>query len=338
MPEFHPESSALIKQYLTLDLFKQLSPLKTATGFTLEAAIKSGLKNQDSSIGIYAGDAESYSLFARILNPIIHAYHDIEENFIHKPDLSPVSLSTLDPDNDYILSTRIRVARNINKFPFPCHINSQDRRQVETLVSSAIQNIPQDLAGKFIPFQNLDSFQMQDLLNQKLAFKKGDRFQDAAGVNRNFPESRGIFLSQDKKFRIWVNEEDHLRIISMESSSDISSVFNRLIFGLEYLSSHLGFAFDKKYGFLTSCPTNIGTAMRAGVHICLAKLEKNQDILKNLAKKYQLQIRGTKGEKTKVDKAIFDISNKQRLGLSEIQIIKNLHTGIAAIIEAEKNL
>jgi creatine kinase/arginine kinase len=107
---------------------------------------------------------------------------------------------------------------------------------------------------------------------------------------------------------------------------------------LNYLSTRLEFAFDKRYGFLTSCPTNIGTAMRAGVHIRLKKLEKNQGLLKKLVARYQLQIRGTHGEKTSVEKAIFDISNKQRLGISETLIIQNLHSGLTAIIEAEKNL
>ena len=137
---------------------------------------------------------------------------------------------------------------------------------------------------------------------------------------------------------IWVNEEDHLRIISMEASADISGVFNRLCRGLDHLSTRLEFAFDKRYGFLTSCPTNIGTSMRAGVHIRLKKLEKNQALLKKLVAQYHLQIRGTQGEKTSVEKGIFDISNRQRLGIPETRIIQNLHSGLAAIIEAEKSL
>jgi creatine kinase/arginine kinase len=78
--------------------------------------------------------------------------------------------------------------------------------------------------------------------------------------------------------------------------------------------------------------------MRAGVHIRLKKLAKNQDRLNPMADQYHLQIRGTHGEKTSVERGIFDISNKQRLGIPESRIIQNLHTGIAAIIEAEKNL
>jgi len=337
-PKFHRNSRALVKRYLTPALYERLALLKTETGFTLDAAIQSGLKNQDSHIGIYAGDAHAYSLFSEILNPIIHEYHAVKETFAHDPGLDQTHLPPLDPDKAFILSSRVRVARNIKGFSFPCHITAGNRNLVESLVSDAIKKIPQDLAGSYLGFKRIPPCEIQDLLTKKQVFPAGDRFQDAAGINRDFPDARGIFTSRDKKFMIWVNEEDHLRIISMESSSDISGVFNRLCRGLDYLSTCLEFAWDKKQGFLTSCPTNIGTAMRAGVHIRLEKLEKNPNILNQLVNQNHLQIRGTSGEKTTVDGAIFDISNTQRLGISGTRIIQNLHTGVAEIIAAEKKL
>lgn len=337
-PKFHHDSRALVKQYLTRKLYERLAPLKTKTDFTLDAAIQSGLKNQDSHIGIYAGDTHSYSLFSEILDPIIHEYHAVDETFAHDNGLDQTHLPPLDPDKAFILSSRVRVARNIEGFSFPCHITPQNRNLVESLVAGATKKIPRDLAGNYLGFKRIPPHEIQNLLSKKQVFPAGDRFQDAAGINRDFPDARGIFTSRDKKFMIWVNEEDHLRIISMESSSDISGVFNRLCLGLNYLSRRLEFAFDKKYGFLTSCPTNIGTAMRAGVHIRLKKLEKNMALLKQLVNQHHLQIRGTGGEKTAIDGAIFDISNTQRLGISGTRIIQNLHTGIAAIIAAEKSL
>lgn len=337
-PKFHPDAKSLVKQYLTPVIYEQLAPLKTQTGFTLEAAIQSGLKNPDSHIGIYAGDAPSYYLFAPIFDPIVHAYHAVDKTFEHRPGLDQIHLAPLDPDKAFILSSRVRVARNLSGFCFPCHISSRDRTQVASLVSDTAKAMPRELAGAYLSFKDLSPSQMQDYLTRKQAFPKGDRFQDAAGINREFPDARGTFTSRDKRFMIWVNEEDHLRIISMEASADISGVFNRLCRGLDHLSTRLEFASDKRYGFLTSCPTNIGTAMRAGVHIRLKKLEKNQALLKKLVNEYQLQIRGTGGEKTSVEKGVFDISNKQRLGIPESRIIQNLHSGLAAIIEAEKSL
>ena len=138
--------------------------------------------------------------------------------------------------------------------------------------------------------------------------------------------------------RVWVNEEDHMRIISQDTSSDLSGVFNLLCKALLVLEQTLNFEKDDTYGYLTSCPTNIGTTMRAGVHIHLQKLNQNRTLLTSLTKAHGLQIRGTGGEKTQVDNAVFDISNHRRLGISEVDIIKNLHRGLQKIISTEKNL
>jgi creatine kinase/arginine kinase len=134
-----------------------------------------------------------------------------------------------------------------------------------------------------------------------------------------------------------LNEEDHLRLISQESSSDLSGVYNHLGQALRLLQQHLHFAQDKRYGYLTSCPTNLGTSMRAGVHIRLENLDKNRSLLEKLAGNHRLQIRGTGGENTDVADNVFDISNKRRLGLSEVEIVTGLHKGLLAIIDAEKN-
>ncbi|MCG8551506.1 MAG: arginine kinase, partial [Desulfobacterales bacterium] len=155
-------------------------------------------------------------------------------------------------------------------------------------------------------------------------------------INRDFPLGRGIFTSQDNVIRIWVNEEDHLRIIAQSPGGDLAYVFNRLAEMIKALDEALDFAFDREKGFLTACPTNIGTAMRAGVHIRLENLEKKLPLLETITRDHHLQIRGTDGEKTAVEKAVFDISNARRLGISANTIIKDLHKGIHAIIRAEK--
>jgi len=310
----------------------------TPSGFTLDQAIASGKDNKDSSIGIYAGDMESYHCFEQVLNPIIREYHNLDQNLCHRPQFSPVTLSLPDPDNQYILSTRIRVARNIAPLPFPPHMNTQQRGQVEKKAVQVMDSLPSDLSGTYTPFTDISPQAYQDLLEQKLAFPKGDRFQDAAGINRDFPLGRGLFMSRDQGFRIWVNEEDHLRIMVLSRDSNLSYVFNRLHRGLGALGNHLIFSQDKTLGFLSSCPTNIGTAMRAGVHIRLKKLEKQPELLKELVTEHHLQVRGTAGEKTAVEQGIFDISNAQRLGVSANDIIKDLHTGLTAIIQTEKKL
>ncbi|WP_291347499.1 phosphagen kinase [Desulfobacula sp.] len=337
-PIFPERSNCLVKKYLSLEIFNALEHQKTDSRFTLAQAINSGIKNWDSSIGIYAGDAQSYRTFSLLFDPIICEYHGFSKDKNHKPDISPLMLPSLDPEKKYIKSTRVRVARNLEGFSFPCHISLSQRRKLEKKIISALDRLKDDLKGKYYSFEPIDEKELKQLKKENLWFQKGDRFQDAAGINSDFPKCRGVFHSFDKRFMVWVNEEDHLRVIGLERTSDISSVYNRLSRALSALNQSLAFSRDETYGYLTSCPTNIGTSMRAGVHIQLEKLEQNKDLLHGIVKGYNLQIRGTGGEKTKVENAMFDISNRQRLGISESKIIQNLHAGLLAIIKAEKNL
>lgn len=336
-PKFSPSSQSLIKRHLTPDLFKVLKDVRTNTGFSLISAIQSGLKNADSSIGIYAGDEDFYHRFKSLLEPIIKDYHKHQEHGV-APLFEPVKLPDIDPEARHIISTRIRLARNINGFCFPCHLSLEDRKAVEKKIIQALDQLPETFGGKYHSYETVDHDLLFQLKQDKIAFSRGDRFQDAAGLNTDFPKGRGVFLSQDKKSMIWVHEEDHLRIISLEKSSRLDLAFERLCDLVRILGHHLQFSHNNRLGFLTSCPTNIGTTMRAGVHIRLEKLNRNPQLLKQLTQKYQFQIRGTGGEKTKVDQAVFDISNRQRLGICETDIIKNLHTGLAEIIHTEENL
>ena len=335
---FPKHAHSLVKKYLSQKVFKALKHQKTDSGFTLAKAINSGLKNPDSAIGIYAGDAQSYKTFSLIFDPVISEYHKGEKTLKHKSDLTQIELACLDPENKYIQSTRIRVARNIKGFGFPCYMTLFERRELEKKSISALGSLTGNLKGNYYSLERDNKEKLSQLKTKNLGFQKGDRFQDAAGINSDFPKSRGVYLSFDERLMVWVNEEDHLRIISLEKSSDISSVYKRLCQAVTALNQNLDFAWDNTYGNLTSCPTNIGTSMRAGVHIQLEKLEKNKELLLKLVNGYNLQIRGTCGEKTKIQNAVFDISNSQRLGVSESDIILNLHAGLRAIIKAEKNL
>ena len=333
---FHVSSRSKIKQHLTLKLYNALKEIRTPSGYSLDQAIRSGIENPDSNIGIYAGDMESYDCFAPVLLPIIEDYHHLDPDWSHKPGLQEAVLPDLDPEQIFIRSSRIRAARNLSKFPFSGNMTPDQRLALEETVKHAFKILPEKLSGTYTSFTDLNENQFNTLLEKGLAFRKGDRFMDAAGINRDYPLGRGIFTSRDNVVRVWVNEEDHLRIIAQSPGGDIANVFNRLIQMIKALGDRLDFAFDRKKGFLTACPTNIGTAMRAGVHIHLKKLKENPFCLKTITRDHHLQIRGTGGEKTAVEKAVFDISNARRLGISANTILEDLYRGVQAIIQAEK--
>ena len=338
-PPFHPSAASLVKKYLTPELYTRLNHLKTASGFTLDQAIASGIAHPDSSIGIYAGDPESYTLFDDIFSPIVEDYHGVSLNHTrHRKEMGAVDLSPLDPQGEFIHSIRIRVARSLDCLPFCCHMTGTDRLEVEKQVAEATGGLPPDISGEYIRFSDLKPEALDTLVAEKLAFPRGDRFQEAGGMNRDFPLGRGIFLSTDRAFRIWINEEDHLRVMALTTDSDLCRVYRLLVRGLSHLEKTLAFSHDPVLGYLNGCPTNVGSAMRAGAHIFLPGLSRQEERLKALARDHHLQIRGTMGEKTAVENAVFDISNARRLGIPANQIIIDLHKGLEAILRTEKNL
>ena len=147
-------------------------------------------------------------------------------------------------------------------------------------------------------------------------------------------------MNEGKTFNIWCNEEDQLRIISMQKGAGILEVFDRLCRAAAHIETVCKFSHDDHLGYITSCPTNLGTALRASVHIQLPKLGKKENKAKfqEIADKYFVQIRGIHGEHSETDDGIFDISNRRRLGRSEKALVQDMIDGVRAMIEAEKAL
>jgi len=180
--------------------------------------------------------------------------------------------------------------------------------------------------------------QSEKLIADHFLFKEGDRFLEACGLNRNWPEGRGIFHNNDKTFLVWVNEEDQLRIISMQPGADIGAVFTRLSKACSHIEGVARFAHDDHLGYITSCPTNLGTALRASVHIALPKLGARMEEFQKIADEFNVQIRGIHGEHSESADHVYDISNRRRLGRSEVDLVQDMYNGVKAMIAREKEL
>ncbi len=339
-PKFTQEHKSLMSKYLTKELFEKLKDKKTKNGFTLSELINSGVENPDSGIGAYAGDEESYSIFAPLFDKIIQEYHGFSKEDKHQSNLNINDLNISNPDIDgkYIISTRIRVGRNLANMPLGTCISKEQRLEVEKLVSSTLEGLNGNLAGKYYPLEGMSEKDRLSLIKEHFLFKAGDRFLQSAGLNRHWPSARGIYHNFDKTFLVWINEEDQLRIISMQKGGDIKEVFIRLVQALEQLEKKMQFAYNEHLGYISSCPTNLGTAMRASVHINLPNLGKNMELFEKITNEYHLQIRGINGEHSDSVDGIYDISNKRRLGISEVQCVKDMYDGVLALINEEKKL
>merc|ERR1711871_653184 len=162
----------------------------------------------------------------------------------------------------------------------------------------------------------------------------------SAGIAQHWPHGRGVYISEDKGFIIWVGEEDHLRIMCMKKGTILNEVFDRLKAALDVVNGIEGleFAFSPDYGVVTSCPTNLGTGMRASLHIPLPKLtaDGTDKKAKEIAKPLGLSVRGLGGEHTPIGAdGTVDISPSARFCIKESEIITALYKGIELLKEAE---
>jgi len=157
------------------------------------------------------------------------------------------------------------------------------------------------------------------------------------GACQHWPTGRAVFLNTARTFVVWVGEEDHLRIISMQQGGDLAAVYTRLGKAMAILESRLEFARTDKLGYLTFCPSNLGTTMRASVHIRLPGLNRRGE-LGRLAAQAGLQVRGTGGEHTSTVAGVVDISNIRRMGVTERQLVTEMFKRVQEIIDAENKL
>ncbi|XP_030560737.1 arginine kinase isoform X1 [Drosophila novamexicana] len=336
------DSKSLLKKYLTKEVFDNLKNKVTPTfKSTLLDVIQSGLENHDSGVGIYAPDAEAYTVFADLFDPIIEDYHGGFKKTDKHPasDFGDVStFGNVDPTKEYVISTRVRCGRSMQGYPFnPCLTEAQ-YKEMEGKVSSTLSGLEGELKGKFYPLTGMEKAVQQQLIDDHFLFKEGDRFLQAANACRYWPSGRGIYHNDNKTFLVWCNEEDHLRIISMQQGGDLGEIYRRLVTAVNEIEKRVPFSHDDRLGFLTFCPTNLGTTIRASVHIKVPKLASNKAKLEEVAAKYNLQVRGTRGEHTEAEGGVYDISNKRRMGLTEYQAVKEMYDGITELIKLEKSL
>ncbi|CAO1417211.1 unnamed protein product, partial [Diamesa tonsa] len=334
------ESNSMLKKFLTKGIFDQLKELTTESKGTLLDCIKSGLDNPNSSIGVYACDPEAYTLFAPLFDPIIEEYHGFKKDDNHPAcDWGEsCKLPELDPEKKYIVSTRIRCGRSLENFPFAAILKLEQYEEIMKNVQEAVKSLSGNLKGKFHPLESMSKEMKKQLIEEHILFKEDDKYLTSANASRFWPISRAIYINDAKTFAIWCNEEDHIRIISMEPGADIRNVYERLMTATTQLSEVIKFNHHDRLGFLTFCPTNLGNTIRASVHIKLPKLSVKKEKLDELAAEFHLQIRGTDGEHSDATDHVYDVSNKRRMGLTEFDSVKEMADGIMEMIKAEEAL
>ncbi|KAJ4938187.1 hypothetical protein JOQ06_002812 [Pogonophryne albipinna] len=335
--------------HLTPAIYAKLIDKTTPNGYTLDLAIQAGVDNPTDpfikTVGMVAGDEESYEVFADLLDPVIKDRHNgyNPNTMKHPTDLDSSKIHSGNFDPRYVLSSRVRTGRSIRGLSLPPACTRAERREVERVVVDALAGLKDDLAGKYYSLTVMTDAEQQQLIDDHFLFDKPvSRLLNCSGMARDWPDARGIWHNNEKTFLVWVNEEDHTRVISMEKGGNMKRVFERFCNGLkevERLIQERGWEFmwNEKLGYILTCPSNLGTGLRASVHVKLPLMSRDprlSKILDNL----RLQKRGTGGVNTAAVGGTYDISNLDRLGLSEVQLVQTVIDGVNYLIECEKRL
>lgn len=229
-----------------------------------------------------------------------------------------------------VVSSRIRLARNLKNYPFPNKASLEQKKEIAQKVKLALEESNSTLANSFsfISMEELSQIQAVSLVEKHLISPEfaSDR------------KGRYLMLSKDESISIMINEEDHIRIQVLGSGLSLNECYDTANNLDTLLDNALGFAFNNKLGYLTQCPTNLGTGMRASLMLHVPAIEKNRSINRisgNLTK-LGMELRGTFGEGSDAKGSLYQLSNQITLGLSEHNAIENLKNIASQLIEQEE--
>nr|BAG71436.1 creatine kinase Mt-CK4 [Molgula tectiformis] len=334
---------------LTKDIYNSLKDKKTASGCTLDSCMQTGVDNPGHpfiyTVGLTAGDEECYDLFKPLFEPVISGRHNgYKESDTHKTCLDHTLLKGGNLDENFVLSSRVRTGRSIKGLSLPPWCSRAERRAVESALTSALAKLSGDFKGKYYPLNKMTDKEQEQLIEEHFLFDKPvSPLLTAAGMARDWPDARGIWHNNKKNFLVWVNEEDHTRLISMEKGGNMKAVFQRFCEGLNLVEEELkkqgrGYMHSEHLGYILTCPSNLGTGLRGGVHVKLPLLSKDNDRFSKILKSLRLQKRGTGGVDTQSTDGTFDISNLDRLGTSEVEQVQCVIDGVDLLVQMEKRL
>ena len=356
--EEHPENRCA--KYLEQGYYASLTGAERDTFYQ---CVRTGIDNPDSGMGCYAMTPADLNTFKPFFSKVIGDYHkgDPECALVHENDWDASGVGeggVLDLEKlgmSEPISMRVRVGRNLAAFNLPGAMDKAERIKFEKTMLPAFDKLiaTEGYGGKVYSITPdfgdgeanpnfIDDAKYQELVKAHVMFKDmdADPYLKSAGISSDWPYGRGCWMSDDGQKIIWIGEEDHLRIMVMKKGSLINEVFSELKTMLDLVETLevCKFAKDEQYGYITSCPTNLGTGMRASVHVKVPNLTKDgtDKRAKEVAGPLGLSVRGTGGEHTPIGAdGTVDISPRARLFIKECEIVEALYKGVELLMKAE---
>ncbi len=229
-------------------------------------------------------------------------------------------------ESDVVVSTRVRLARNIVGYNFENNMSQKEKEEIEEKAQNVISKIGYGL--KFFKLSDIDEISKQALVEKNIISP------DLAKKSEN----KAILINEEENICIMVNEEDHLRIQTFREGLEPKELLKLATEIDKKIEENIDYAYSEKFGYLTACPTNIGTAIRISVMVHLPALARtgNLNKLLQIVNNLGMEVRGIYGEGSKSACDMYQISNKQTLGVSEEEICKNIKAIVEKIIQQEK--
>jgi len=244
-------------------------------------------------------------------------------------DRSGEWLKGVGPESDVVISSRVRLARNLGRFPFLTVASPQDRAQIEAYVRDQIEELAFPKPLQYFPLARMNPLDRILLVERHLISRE---HAQAEG-------ERGVALGDDETVSIMVNEEDHLRLQLIRSGLQLEEAYDEIEKFDGVLEQSLNFAFHTRFGYLTACPTNVGTGMRISVlmHLPAAVLSKQMDKVLQSLQRLNYTVRGLFGEGTQPHGYFYQISNQATLGKSERDMIGEMRRVIPEVLKFERS-
>lgn len=230
-------------------------------------------------------------------------------------------------ESDVVVSSRIRLARNIIEYPFETRCSKKENEEIVNKIKEVLPSIGYGL--KILKLKDMDDITKMSLVEKRLV-------SPDFVMNKN--DIGAIAINEEENICIMINEEDHLRLQVFAPGFEIEELLKLMVEIDTKFGKALNYAYNDKYGYLTACPTNVGTGMRVSVMVHLPALTKTGNIQKvlHIINNFGMNIRGIYGEGSKAAGDMYQISNKQTLGVSEEEIINNMKIIVEKIIEQER--
>ena len=229
-------------------------------------------------------------------------------------------------ESDVVISTRVRLSRNIKGIPFINRASKEELKEVYEKMKEITPSLGYNL--KFLSLDDMDSITKQSLVEKHL-------------ISPDFAKTKmpytAIIINDEENICIMVNEEDHIKLQVFTSGLDIDNLLNLAIEIDEKIENLVQYSYHEKYGFLTACPTNVGTGLKIStlVHIPALQMTGNLNKMLNIINNLGMNVRGLYGEGSKAEGDVYQVSNNQTLGITEKEIAKNLNLLAQKIIDQE---